>query len=398
MIWLAFSLGLVLTALGATAGAALLSVSRAELSEAVSRQLRGGGDTLEWLGRTEAYLTAASATTTFGVVLLGAAFPAVFAGSGRAVLAVVLPLVAVPFVLFSGYLAPRWLTRARAEAVVAAAVPLLERWSRVLGMILPARRPSRLQDVRTIWREATAVGLRTDEDLRLVGGAMSFVHRPIRQVMTPRTELVAIPEDAELGDIALVFAQSGYSRVPVYRGTLDEIVGMLHAFDLFKLHPGDPLPIRPVAMTPASRSAGDLLLDMRRERRHFAVVLDEFGGTLGIVTLEDLLEELVGEIFDEHDAGVLPTEPPSEPLVWETDGTEPVAAVEDRFGISLGVGAASTVGGLLAELAGRIPATGERFLLAGLEVDVVHASATRVERLILRPAAAPPIVLGGERP
>ena len=91
------------------------------------------------------------------------------------------------------------------------------------------------------------------------------------------------------------------------RGTLDDIIGMLHAFDLFKLQPGDPLPVRPVAVTPASRSCGDLLLDMQRERRHLAVVLDEFGGTLGIATLEDLLEELVGEIFDEHDDEVRAT-------------------------------------------------------------------------------------------
>ena len=112
---------------------------------------------------------------------------------------------------------------------------------------------------------------------------------------------------------------SGYSRIPVFRETLDDIVGMLHAFDLFKLQPGDPLPIRPVAVTPASRSCGDLLLDMQRERRHLAVVLDEFGGTLGIATLEDLLEELVGEIFDEHDEEVRAA-PGGAGAVFETDG------------------------------------------------------------------------------
>jgi CBS domain containing-hemolysin-like protein len=137
--------------------------------------------------------------------------------------------------------------------------------------------------------------------------------------MTPRTDLVAVEEHADLADIQLVFAQSGYSRIPVYRGTLDDIVGMLHAFDLFKLRPGDPLPVRPVAVTPASRACGDLLLDMQRERRHLAVVLDEFGGTLGIATLEDLLEELVGEIFDEHDDEVRAA-PAGGPTLFETDG------------------------------------------------------------------------------
>ncbi len=143
--------------------------------------------------------------------------------------------------------------------------------------------------------------------------------------MTPRTDIVAIEENAALEDIRLVFAQSGYSRVPVFRGTLDDIVGMVHAFDLFKLEPGDPLPVRPVAVTPASRSCGDLLLDMQRERRHLAIVLDEFGGTLGIVTLEDLLEELVGEIFDEHDEEVRGHPAAAGPALFETDGNAAAA-------------------------------------------------------------------------
>ena len=169
------------------------------------------------------------------------------------------------------------------------------------GLLLPARTATRPTDLRSIWREGAAVGLRADDELFLVGGVMAFSVRPVREVMTPRTDIVAIDEHAALDDIRMVFAQSGYSRIPVFRETLDDIIGMLHAFDLFRLKPGDPLPVRPVAVTPASRSCGDLLLDMQRERRHLAVVLDEFGGTLGIATLEDLLEELVGEIFDEHD-------------------------------------------------------------------------------------------------
>ena len=119
---------------------------------------------------------------------------------------------------------------------------------------------------------------------------------------------------------------------------------MLHAFDLFKLRPGDPLPVRPVAVTPASRTCGDLLLDMQRERRHLAVVLDEFGGTLGIATLEDLLEELVGEIFDEHDEEVR-AEPAGGPTVFETDGNVSPEAIEERFGVALPAGRSTTVGG-----------------------------------------------------
>jgi putative hemolysin len=150
--------------------------------------------------------------------------------------------------------------------------------------------------------------------------------------------------------------------------------------------------VRPVAVTPASRSCGDLLLDMQRERRHLAVVLDEFGGTLGIATLEDLLEELVGEIFDEHDEEVR-SEPASGPTVFETDGNVPPEAIEERFGIALPDGRSSTVAGRIVEWAGRIPNPGERFLVRGLELDIIEASPTRIERLIIRAGGTPAIPL-----
>jgi CBS domain containing-hemolysin-like protein len=211
--------------------------------------------------------------------------------------------------------------------------------------------------------------------------------------MTPRTEIVAVSEDTRLSDIARVFAESGYSRIPVYRRTLDEVVGMLHAFDLLRLRPDDALPVRPVAVVPATRSCGDLLLDMQRERRHLGVVIDEFGGTLGLVTLEDLLEELVGEIFDEHDDGAVAPIPAAS-AVLEADGAAPASAVEERFGVTLPRGGAATLGGLVAELAGRIPSPGERFMLAGLEIDILHASPARIERMLVRRGPVAPARLG----
>jgi len=157
----------------------------------------------------------------------------------------------------------------------------------------------------------------------------------------------------------------------------------VHAFDLFRLMPGDPLPIRSVAVAPAGRPCGDVLLDMQRERRHLAVVLDEFGGTLGIVTLEDLLQALVGEIVDE-DVPPPPASVPPGPELLEAEGGTPVQDIEEHFGVGFPPGQATTLGGRLVELAGRFPLTGERFLIGGLELDVLHASATRVERVLVR--------------
>ena len=392
MIWLAVMLGVALTTFGAIAGAALITVSRAELTLAVGRRLRGTSSSLAGLAQIDDYLTAASATTSLGVLLLGAAVPGLLAGASAPRFVVAVALLAVPLVLFAAYLVPRWLTQPRAESVADRVIPILRPWSRVLGLLLPARTATRPTDLRSIWREGAAVGLEEDSELVMVKGVMAFSGRPVREVMTPRTEIVAIEENAPLDEIRLVFAGSGYSRIPVIRGTLDDIIGMVHAFDLFKLEPGDPLPVRPVAVTPASRSCGDLLLDMQRERRHLAVVLDEFGGTLGIATLEDLLEELVGEIFDEHDEEVR-SAPAATPTIFETDGNLSLEALEERFGASLPSSRSTTVGGLLVELAGRIPNAGERFTLGSLEFDVVQASPTRVERLLIRADPPPTITL-----
>jgi magnesium and cobalt transporter len=392
VIWAVVFLGLALSIFGATAGAALVTVSRSALARAVSRRLRGADASLNELRQVDFYLAAASATTSLGILLLGGSVPAVFAGASSIRSGAIIALLAVPVVLFGAYLVPRWFSERRAESVARRVLPVLRPWSALVGVLLPARGSGRPDELRSIWREGAAVGVGPDEELRTVGGVLAFAQRPVRAVMTPRTDVVAIPEDAPLEEIRQVFAGSGYSRIPVYRGTLDEIVGMLHAFDLFKVGPGDPLPIRPVAAAPASRSCGDLLLDMQRERRHFAVVLDEFGGTLGIASLEDLLEELVGEIFDEHDEEAR-TGTTAGVELFEADATTPAAAIAAHFGATFPRGQATTAAGLLAELLGRIPNIGERVVLGGLEFDVVQASPTRIERMIVRPGPVPLTVL-----
>jgi CBS domain containing-hemolysin-like protein len=390
--WTVLSIGLVLAIFGAVSGTALVSLSRLELTRAVAGQLRGGPGSLSWLAEMDQYLGVTAVLTSLGVIVVGAAIPAFLGGFTLAALALLLVLVAMPAVLLAGYLIPRWLVRPRAEALRNLVVPLLRPLGRVVGLVLPARAVPGAGELRAFWREGAASGLPADDELIMVGGVMTFTERPVRELMTPRTDIVAVSEDDTLGDISAVFAQSGYSRLPVYRGTLDEIVGMLHAFDLFKLKPGDPLPIRPVANAPASRTCGNLLLDMQRERRHLAVVLDEFGGTLGIVTFEDLLEQLVGEVFDE-DEGTTAQAARSGPILFEADGALPIAAIEERFEQSLPSAETSTAGGLLAELAGRIPLAGERFLIRGLEFEVLQASPTRVERVLIRRGPPSPIVL-----
>lgn len=382
MIWTVILLGLGLTLFGATAAAALITSSRSRLAEVVSRRLRGGRDSLAWLGPLERDLAAASVTTTLGIAMLGAVFPGIFAGATLLRLILLLVLLAIPAVLLSGYVLPRFLTYRRAARVADTLQPILHPWSALLSVILPSHRVRPESQVTELWRERARSGVTSDDELVRVGGVISFSERTVRSVMTPRTELIAVPEEASVEEVRAAFVQSGYTRLPVYRGTLDDMIGMVHAFDLFRLAPGAPLPIRLLAVAPASRACGDVLVDMQREQRHLAIVLDEFGGTLGIVTLEDLLQAMVGEIVDEDEAGRQPAG--ASPELLELEGAEPVSELEARFGLTLPEGQASTVGGRLAELAGRFPVAGERFVIGGLEFDVLRASRSRIERVLVR--------------
>ncbi len=392
MIWLLFALALALALFGATAQAALLLTSRAALAEAVSRRLRGGTESLAWLEDVERDLAAAAVTTSLAVILIGAVLTALVAGTSVLQLALLLVLGVVPAILFSGFMLPRWLTPARAEAIAATLGPIIRPWGRVVGVLLPSREGMPATDLRSIWRGSAQTGLPADEELVTIGGVMAFAERKVREVMTPRTEVVAVAEDTGLSEIRHTFRESGYTRLPVYRGNLDEVVGMIHAFDLFRLQPGDPLPIRPVALAPEGRSCADLLVDMQRERRHMTVVIDEFGGTLGLVTLEDLLELMVGEIFDEDAAASV--QPSPGPDLLEVEGATPVDEIEEELGVEFPPGHAVSLAGRLVEQVGRIPLAGERFRLGTLEVDVITATPFRVERVIVRRRPPVTVTLG----
>src|SRR5690606_27566501 len=284
----------------------------------------------------------------------------------------------------------RLLTRPRAERVVASVGGVIRGFTAVLRFVLPGVKHPATDGIEALTREGNASGVHVDDEYAMVGGVMSFAERPIREVMTARTDVVGVSADADRGEVLRTFAESGYTRLPVYRDSLDEIIGMVHAFDLFKLESEDPIPVRPVVHAPETRSAADLLIDMQHQRRHLAVVIDEFGGTAGLVTLEDLLEALVGEIADEDDAEESAAPVANELL--EIDGTESVGTVAEHFGTEITRGTAATFAGLLVERLGRIPRVGERFRVGGLDVDVIAASPARVARLVVRlrtPAAVP---------
>src|SRR5207249_1832255 len=208
-------------------------------------------------------------------------------------------------------------------------------------------------------------------DARMLEGVFEFSEKTAREVMTPRTDMVALPLDLTLEEAADQVAVAGRSRYPVYRESLDDIVGLVHAKDILagvRSAKGGRLQavLRPAVFVPGTREVEDVLADMKRQKIHLAIVLDEFGGTAGLVTMEDLLEEIVGPIYDEYDrpaAAVKQSATPDAASVLA--GSTPLRDVNDAFGLELDVGDYTTIGGYLFGALGRLPRVGDQVAVPG---------------------------------
>ena len=379
--------GLIVAGVSAAVGVAAAAVSQHELTRWVAYKLRGSAAKAGVLQNPQRTLATANTLTTLGVLLAAGGIPALLAATTPTFLGVFTIAVGVPLFISAAYLVPRVLGRRWAESLVARAVPWMERFGMLLSPFIPRRERSTRTTLAALLSSDTQALAATDE-MAVVSGVLAFSDRPVRELMTPRTAIVAFPEGMAAAEAAHVLQQSGYSRYPVYRGSLDEVVGVAHTLDLLGRQPEDPVLVRPPLTVPGTKRAADLMLEMQRGGRHLAVVLDEFGGTAGLVTFEDLLNDLVSELFE-------PAAPqPSAALVVEVEGNVLAAELAEKLGVTVG-GGAQTVGGLLIQALGRIPRAGERFTLQDLEFDVLAASATRVERVAVRPGPVRTIALGG---
>lgn len=224
------------------------------------------------------------------------------------------------------------------------------------------------------------------EEKEMISSVLEFSDTIVREVMVPRTDMVTVTVDAELDDLAEIVKEYGFSRFPVLDGGIDRIVGMALAKDLISIQvEGENGAIvkdiqRTPLYVPETKAVSDLLREMRRNGDHMAVVIDEHGGTAGLVTIEDLLEELVGEIVDEHDEHDewLLAE---EGGVWNVDGRFPVDDLGDLLGVTLPQEEWDTVGGLVLALAGRVPTVGETLSTHGVDFLVKEVLGHRVSEL-----------------
>ena len=382
-------LGLAVAALGATTSVAVLAVSRLELTRWVAHKLEGAGAAVTLLSRPGDVAAAAEALMAAGVAVAGVSAPWALARAGLGTTLLVELILGVPLLCLAAYFLPRAVGRRWPERIVRDVVPRLQPAGTLVGRIVRGRAATERAELAALLRDGTSAGLAGEDELEIVTGVMAFADRVVREAMTPRTRVVAAPEQAGAAELAALVAASGYTRIPLFRRSPDDVVGMVHAFDIIKAGPGGKVGVRPVAVIPAARRCADALLDLRRERRHMAVVLDEYGGTAGIVTMEDLLEELVGEIFDELDEPRTTATRP-ERAVLVVEAAHPLAELRDHFGLPLEAPPrVETAGGFVAWAAGRLPAVGERITTAGLEFDVLDATPTRLAKLVVRLATPP---------
>ncbi len=233
---------------------------------------------------------------------------------------------------------------------------------------------------------------------QMLRNLLHFGERDAGDVGVPRADIVAVEESTSFADLVMLFAEAGHSRLPVYREELDTVIGMVHIKDVFAiLATGKPHPpsiaglIREPLYVPQSMGALDLLAQMRGARTHLAIVLDEYSGTEGLITIEDLIEEIVGEIEDEHDDAAPQLLVPLDGGGWEADGRAELEDVGETVDPRLAEVEedVETLGGLAFVLAGHVPKAGECLEHdSGWKLEIVDADARRVTRLRLHPPVA----------
>jgi CBS domain containing-hemolysin-like protein len=255
-------------------------------------------------------------------------------------------------------------------------------------------------DVEALIEAGEEEGILEESDKELVRSAVEFGDTLVREVMTPRPEIFAVPGALTLEKFLDSWREQNFSRVPVYGKSLDDITGVAIAHDLLRITDVEASTRtvtsiqRPVEFVPETKRGYELLREMQREKQHMRIVIDEYGAVAGVVTIEDLLEEIVGDIRDERDVDIPLEEPQKkEDGSWVLPGSYDVDQIPVLFGTPLefaGKYAATTIGGLVSEVAGRIPHAGEVVLVeeTGLKIEVLASTDRRVEQVRVYPPEA----------
>ena len=348
------------------------------------------------IGNNIVNIAAASIGTILFTQMLGAE-------RGATMSTIVLTII----VLIFGEVTPKSLAKEMPEKVATAVSPFLvllmalmtpltwlfTQWKKLLGHFVHSGEADTITEgeLMTMVSEAENDGELTDREGELIRSAIEFDDVEVEEILTPRVDVVAVEDDIPLEELAQTFAESGYSRLPVYHGTIDNIIGVVHEKDFYiarlkKATKIDDLVV-PTLYTTGSTQISQLLRTLREQHHHLAVVVDEYGGTEGIITLEDILEELVGEIWDEHDEVTEDFRKQSDGS-WLVSGSASVDDLYEELDLPEEEDIDSnTVNGLVQEKTCHLPKVGDRFTLGEYDGVVTRTAKRRVTEVRLTPAA-----------
>lgn len=402
IMWLALVLCIVLSGLFSAMETAYSTASKVRLTTMSDEGDKKAGKVLKLLNNYEkvlfTVLVGNNIVNIIATTLATLLFIAIMGDIGATVSTIVITVV----VLLFGEISPKMLAKQHPEGfaknvygflrvcmfILTPITFILDGWKWLLSKIFrfPQTASFSEEELITIVETAENEGQLEKHESELIRSAIEFEDLDVRDIMVPRVNVEAVPEDATMEEIYKVFVESGYSRLPVYRDDIDTIVGILHEKDFsVLLHDGGtdikPLIKKCIYLTQSIKISTALGM-LQKEKIHMAIVVDEFGGTDGIVTLEDILEELVGEIYDEHDSEeeqikkiddhtyIIKGDENFEEMLEELDVKSPDEETE-----------ATTVGGFVSEQLDRMPAPGDKLTVDGMEMEVIKATDKKVDEI-----------------
>jgi magnesium and cobalt transporter len=243
------------------------------------------------------------------------------------------------------------------------------------------------KEIQQLIDEGEERGLISEDEGEMIQGIFSFRDTIAREIMVPRTDAVFAPSSIQLPDLIQLIMQSGHSRIPVFEENVDNVIGILHAKDLLPYWDKNGFDagtvVRRPYFIPETKKISEVLKDLRHNKSHMAIVIDEYGGTAGILTLEDIIEEIIGDVMDEYDAEV-------KSITEHDDGSISVNArmnveeLEDYLGFDLPEGDFESVGGFVISLTGRVPSIGERVVFRDFEVVIEASNSRKIDQVRIR--------------
>ncbi len=257
---------------------------------------------------------------------------------------------------------------------------------KMLGKFLAGKKPVTEEEIQQLMNAGEEEGLINEEENEMIQSIFALGDTVVREIMVPRTDMAYVTVDATVREVLSSIIACGHSRIPVFDGTIDNIVGLVYAKDLLKFWGMDESAVvlknilRPPYFIPETKNLEELLHEFKKKRIHIAIVVDEYGGTSGLVTIEDLLEQIVGDIQDEYDIE-------EEWLVEDTygavvvDARLPIEELEEHFGIVIAREKFDTVGGLIFHLTGRIPNQGEDVENGAIRMTILEADERKIRKV-----------------